>query len=84
MNLRTAVATVLDNAYDLKGMRVEVKLDDGTIVNATLVYGAGQHISKFFADRLIRANAVALVTKAEMKAKKTRVALTEEFGLKAD
>lgn len=84
MNLRTAVATVLDNAYDLKGMQVAVKLDDGTVVNATLAYGAGQNISNFFADRLIRANSLALVTKAEMKAKKTRIALTEEFNLKTD
>jgi hypothetical protein len=44
MNLRTAVATVLDSAYDIKGIEVETRLPDGTETRGKLSYDAAQRV----------------------------------------
>jgi hypothetical protein len=81
MNLRTAVATVLDSAYDIKGIEVETRLPDGTETRGKLSYDAAQEVVKTMACRLIRAEESARGEKLSLKNRRTRNALMNEFDL---
>lgn len=83
MNLRLAVSTILEAAYDLRTRRnVEVELPDGTTVTGRLTYDTALATANYLAHRLIEADARNREEKLQTKNRFIRRGLVEEFNIK--
>lgn len=84
MKLRTAIAAVLDVAFDLRTDTITVELSDGSTVTGRICRSDTKKIAQAFAHRLINVAEFNRDKATYRENKRIRRELTKEFGLEVD
>lgn len=82
MTLRTAIATLLDSAYDLRSLQITVETPNGDTTTGRITYDSGSVIVALLACKLVTVEESARKEELIQENRRVRAALIEEFNLK--